>query len=129
MMRDLSWFEIVVRCLTTCSPGKKFVAKRYIGLTERENYFIDTKMQMIAKKWAEMYNSLNPPKKVRGQTFTFSHLFRWIFFLRMLLSWLINQENCCIQWRNLFQELLKSITTTVGLLELRKEILHKCELP
>lgn len=30
----------------------------------RELYFEDVKMQMIARKWADKYNQLNPPKPV-----------------------------------------------------------------
>ncbi|KAF2072953.1 hypothetical protein CYY_005746, partial [Polysphondylium violaceum] len=42
----------------------RYVAKISKKPTQRANYFEDVKMQMIAKKWADKYNSFKPPKKI-----------------------------------------------------------------
>lgn len=42
-----------------------YVAKISIDPEEdRQTYFQDVEMQMYSKKWAEKFNSYNPPKKV-----------------------------------------------------------------
>ncbi|KYQ91700.1 myosin heavy chain kinase [Tieghemostelium lacteum] len=50
--------------LSKFGASRRYVAKIAKKPTSRDSYFEDVKMQMIAKKWADNYNSLKPPKKI-----------------------------------------------------------------
>ncbi|KAM9995653.1 hypothetical protein ACTFIY_001836 [Dictyostelium cf. discoideum] len=50
--------------LSKSGASGRYVSKIGKKPTPRPSYFEDVKMQMIAKKWADKYNSFKPPKKI-----------------------------------------------------------------
>ncbi|EGC33807.1 myosin heavy chain kinase B [Dictyostelium purpureum] len=50
--------------LSKPNESGRYVSKISKKPTARGSYFEDVRMQMIAKKWADKYNALKPPKKI-----------------------------------------------------------------
>jgi len=45
-------------------PDQSFVGKFSTKKASRDQYFMDVVMQTFCSKWADLYNSFNPPKKI-----------------------------------------------------------------
>lgn len=46
------------------NPDQSFVAKFSTKRPPRDQYFMDVMTQTFCGKWADLYNSFNPPKKM-----------------------------------------------------------------